>query len=196
MEPFRELLKKDGDFAWSGELQMAFDHTCQSIADKVVAGVKTFVLGRPTAVVTDWSKSGVGFVLLQKSCSCKVNTPLCCVDGWNPIYIGSRFCSGAESRYSAVEGELLGLLWALEKTRFWTLGCPDFTDQKPLVGLVRTVNLDSVGNPRLLPMLERMLRWRFSVTHVPGKKNRIPDALSRYPWAELAALAVLGAESH
>ena len=80
----------------------------------VVARVKTFVLGRPTAVVTDWSKSGVGFVLLQKSCSCKVTTPLCCVDGWNPIYIGSRFCSGAESRYSAVEGELLGLLWALE----------------------------------------------------------------------------------
>ena len=43
-------------------------------------------------------------------------------------------------------------------------------------------------------MLERMLCWRFSVTQVPGKKNRIPDALSRYPWAELAALAVLGAE--
>ena len=55
----------------------------------------------------------------------------------------------------------MGLLWALEKTRFWTLGCPDlmlFTDHKPLVGLVTTVNLDSVGNPRLLNMLRRMLR--------------------------------------
>ena len=39
-----------------------------------------------------------------------------------------------------------------------------------------------------------MLQWRFSVTHVPGKKYRILDALSRYPWAELAALAALGAE--
>ena len=91
----------------------------------------------------------------------------------------------------------MGLLWALEKTRFWTLGCPDlmlFTDHKPLVGLVRTVNLDSVGSPRLLPMLERMLRWRFSVTHIPGKKNRITDPLSRYIWAELAALALLVAD--
>ena len=96
-----------------------------------------------------------------------------------------------------MEGELWGLLWALEKTRFWTLGCPDlilFTDHKPLVGLVRTVNLDLVGNPGLLRMLERMLRWRFSATHVPGEKNMIPDALSCYPWAELAELAVLGAE--
>ena len=55
----------------------------------------------------------------------------------------------------------MGLLSALEKTRFWTLGYPDlmlFTDHKPIAGLVRTVNLDSMGNPRLLCMLERMLR--------------------------------------
>ena len=100
-------------------MQTAFEYAGQSIADKVVAGVKTFVLGRPTAVVTDRSKSGVGFVLLQKSCSCEVTTPLCCVDGWSPIYIESRFCSGSESMYSAVEAELLGLHWALAKTRFW-----------------------------------------------------------------------------
>ena len=61
-----------------------------------------------------------------------------------------KFLFWAESRYSAVEGELLGLLWALEKTRFLTLGCTDlmlFNDHKPLVGLVKMVNLDSVGNP-------------------------------------------------
>ena len=64
-----------------------------------------------------------------------------------------------------MEGELFGLLWALEKTKFRTLGCPDlklFTDQKPLVGLMKMANLDSVKNPRLLCMMERMLRWSFS----------------------------------
>ena len=78
----------------------------------------------------------------------------------------------------------MGLLLVLEQMRFCSFGCLDlmlFTDHKPLVGPVKTVILDSVGNPRLLRMLERMLRWRFSVTHVPGKKNRIPYALSRYP---------------
>ena len=81
--------------------------------------------------------------------------------------------------------------------RFWTLGCPHlmiFTDHKPLAGLVKTVNQDLVGNPRLLPILERKLRWGFNVTHLKGRKSRIPDGLSRYFWAELAALAVLGAE--
>ena len=90
MELFRELLKKDREFSWSVELQSAFEHAHQSIADKVVAGVKTFILGRPTAVVTVWSKSGVGFVLLQKSSFCKVTTTLCCVDGWSHISIGIK----------------------------------------------------------------------------------------------------------
>ena len=65
-----------------------------------------------------------------------------------------------------------------------------------LHGLVKLANLDLVGNPRLLCLLERMLRWKFSVTHFPGKKNRIPVALSRDPWDELAALVVLDAEFH
>ena len=57
--------------------------------------------------------------------------------------------------------------------------------------LVKTVNLDSAGNSRLLHMLERKLGWGFSVTQFLGKKNRISDALSRYRFTELAALAVL-----
>ena len=42
-------------------------------------------------------------------------------------------------------------------------------------------------NPRLLHVLKMKLGWRFSVTHIPGKKDRIP-------WAELTALAVLESE--
>ena len=75
--------------------------------------------------------------MLQKFFSCKVTNPLCYVDGCNPNYIGSWFCSRAWPRFFAVEGELFGLLWALKKSRFLTLGCPDlmlFTNHKPLVG--------------------------------------------------------------
>ena len=102
--------------------------------------------------------------------------------GWvEPPLQGWGFFSGAVSRYLDVEGELLGLLLALEKTRFWTLRCPDLmlcTDHKPLTGLVKTV-----GNPRVLRMLERMLRWRFSPTYLLGMMNRFPDPLSIYSWA-------------
>ena len=64
---------------------------------------------------------------------------LCCVNWWSPIYIRLRFCSGAEARHYEVEGELMGFLCVLEKTRFWTLGSPDLmllTDHMPLVGMV------------------------------------------------------------
>ena len=59
MEPFRDLLKKGEDYTWSAELQTAFEQACQSITDKVLAGVKTFLLGRQKALVTHLSKSGV-----------------------------------------------------------------------------------------------------------------------------------------
>ena len=59
---------------------------------------------------------------------------------------------------------------------------------------MKTVNLNLVGNTRFLHMLERMLSWTLSVTHIPRKKNRILDALSHYPWAELAGLEYWGAE--
>ena len=35
----------------------------------------------------------------------------------------SRFCTAAEAKYHPIEGELLGVTWALEKTSYYTLGC-------------------------------------------------------------------------
>ena len=61
--------------------------------------------------------------------------------------IGSRFCSATERNYDVIKGELLGLAWALEKTRHWTLGCPwllIFTDHKPLLGLLKQRDLEMV----------------------------------------------------
>ena len=66
--PFHELLVKDADYVSIARLQATFDFSSQSIADKVLEGVKTFVTRRTTALVTDWSKEGIGFVLLQKVC--------------------------------------------------------------------------------------------------------------------------------
>ena len=61
-------------------------------------------------------------------------------------------------------------------------------EYKPLVGMVKTANLDTVGNHYLLRMLESMLCWIFTVTHLPGKKDQIPIAMSWYPWEELAVV--------
>ena len=112
MLPFRELLKKGNTFCWSQELQDAFEKAKEKIVDLVKEGVKSFQINRVTVVNMDWSKIGVGFALLQKHCSCNGVDLKCCREGWKLCLVGSRFCSGVESRYAPVEGEALGMAWA------------------------------------------------------------------------------------
>ena len=95
---------------------------------------------------------------------------------------GSRFCTGAESRYAPVEGEAQGILWALENTKYYTLGNPHLliaTDHKPLIKLFGDKRLGDIPNPRLARLKEGTLRWEFKIAHIPGKLNHGPDILSR-----------------
>ena len=198
MEPFRGLLKKDSVYAWTPELQSSFEVAREEIVTLVKKGVQSFVIGAHTCLVTDWSKSGVGFVLWQKRCGCSKIHPTCCPTGWVMILCGSRYCTPAESRYHPIEGELLGVAWSLEKTRLYTLGCEKLlilVDHKPLLGLLTRRELGDIDNPRLEQLAERLLRWTFKIEHVAGAKNFAPDALSRSPGPhrdgpELGALGV------
>ena len=187
MLPFRNLLKPSTDFIWTQELQNAFEKSKEEITKAVEKGVKTFDMSKVTCLATDWSKQGIGFCLLQKVCNCTTITPVCCTSGWSLVFAGSRFTSGAESRYSPVEGEALGVAWALEKSKHFTLGCPDLyvaVDHKPLLKVLGDRHLEDIPNPRLLNLKEKTLRFKFSLVHVPGSKNNTPDATSRYPTGE------------
>ena len=97
---------------------------------------------------------------------------------------GSRFNSDAESRYAPIEGEALAVVWALEQSKFFTQGCDKLivaTDHKPLVGLLMDRTMDQVSNARLLRIKQKILLWKFTVIHVPGKTNYFTDATSRRP---------------
>ena len=111
------------------------------------------------------------------------------------IVCGSRFCTGAESRYHPIECELLAVAWALEKTRYYTMGCEKLlilVDHKPLLGLLTTQNLGDIENPRLQYLAERLLHWNFTIKHIAGTKNFGPDALSRSPTANHSHATVSG----
>ena len=72
---------------------------------------------------------------------------------------------------------------ALEKTRYFTLGCSHLiigTDHKPLLGLFKDRSLDGIDNPRLRRLKEKTFGWKFTMIHVPGRSHGGPDALSRY----------------
>jgi hypothetical protein len=184
MLPFRHLLKPGTSFDWTPELAQLFKTSKQKIVNAVVKGVKTFDMTRQTCLATDWSRTGMGFALLQRHCACTSATPLCCTGGWELTYAGSRFTTPAESRYHPVEGEALGAAWALHKTRHFTLGCRNLilaVDHKPLLKILGDRELADIENPRILNFKEKTLRWTFQVIHVPGVLHKIADAASRSP---------------
>ena len=194
MEPFRKLLSKNAVCAWDDHLQKSFETAKKEIVALVSSGVKSFNINSPTCIVTDWSKTGVGFALWQETCSCTKLHPSCCKDSWKLITCGSRFCTAAESRYHPIEGELLALAWGLQKTAYYTLGCENLialVDHKPLLGLLTTRNLGDIENPRLLHLAEKLIRWKFNLQHVAGAKNHTPDALSQYPVSPSGSVCAL-----
>jgi hypothetical protein len=105
--------------------------------------------------------------------------------------VGSRFTSGAESRYAPIEGEALALVDALEKARHFVLGCTNLivaVDHKPLLKTFSDRSLEDIPNPRLLNLKERSLRFDFRIVHIPGARNHAADAVSRRPVGDPAPL--------
>ena len=194
LAPLRGLLKqqdgKNTKFLWNEQLQQAFERSKEHITNSVREGICTFNPKRHTSLQCDWSKGGIGFLLLQKHCNCDLPAPhdpsmtQCCPSGWKLVYAGSRFTTDPESRYSPTEGEALAVAWALKTSRLFTLGCPKLmiiTDHKPLLGILNERDLESIKNPRLRRLKEHTLGYDFTIKHCPGKLHIGADALSRYP---------------
>ena len=185
MKPFRNLLKPNSVFKWTDNLDTLFEETKVIIVQEIQKGIEIFDKRRPTCLATDFSKEGIGFWLLQKRCNCTPTKPLCCHSGWKVTLVGSRFTSSAESRYAPIEGEALAVVDALEKTRHFVLGCPDFTiavNHRPLIKVFGDRSLvEAIPNPRLRNLKEKTLKYRFRIAHVPGIRHAAADALSRHP---------------
>ena len=87
-------------------MSRAFELAKEDIIKKIHEGVKMFVVGRKTALVTDWSKTGQALGLWQKHCQCEGEITIsCCRGGWRIVFMSSRFNNDAQSRYSTIEGE-------------------------------------------------------------------------------------------
>ena len=183
MGPFRHLLRPKNKFCWDEELEKVFQVSKREIVRQIAQGVRHFSMDLPTCLATDYSGTGVGFMLLQKHCSCQGVTPTCCRTGWQLALVGSRFLHDAETRYAPIEGECLAVAYALHQTRYYTLGCESLTvatDHKPLLGLLNDRSLADIANRRLLN-LKKTLGYKFDIIHVPGRQQLGADAASRYP---------------
>ena len=170
MLPFRDFVKQVSKFARNQSLEDAFKDSQRVIIDLVQKGVTTFDKDQITCLAPDWSKKGIGKLLLQKHCQ---KTPICCTEGWHLIFAGSRFCTGAERKYAPIEGEAAAIV---------------VTEYEPLKGLFGDRDLSKIQNPWLFRLKEKTLRYRFSIQHCPRKWHRGSDAVYCHPVVMLQTL--------
>ena len=182
MAPFRQLLSSKLPFAWSQELDLAFQKSKAEIIRQCSLGVRKFEPHRLSALATDWSRSAVGCWLTQKFCDCEAEIPGCCESGWQTVHVASKFNSPAVSRYHPIEGEAFAAAWALDKCKLFVLGHQKLilaVDHKPLLAILGNQELTDVLNPRLMNFKLKSLAYRFKPIHVPGKKHVVADTMSR-----------------
>ena len=169
-QPIRELLKTESDWAWGSMQQRAFEELRRELSSATV--LAQYCPNKKTKVAADASSFGLGGVLSQKQQS----------GDWRPVAFISRSMVEAERRYAQIEKEALALTWACERFQSYLIGM-DFliqTDHKPLISLLGSRALDDLP-PRILRFRLRLLRFTYTIEHVPGKNLVTADALSRAP---------------
>ena len=168
-QPLRELLGKKQSWLWGPAQDDAFQAVKEELAKPTTLAL--YDQNAPTKITADASAYGLGAVILQKH-----------EDNWKPIAYASKSMTETERRYSQIEKEALALVWACEKFSDYVLGkkIQLETDHKPLVPLFGKTNLDCLP-PRILRFRLRLIRFNYSISHVPGKELYTADALSRAP---------------
>ena len=152
---------------WTEEAQEAF-HRVQHAFDHIPTlfipnGQDPFILE------TDASRSGIGAVLLQKSCGIE-----------RPVGYYSKGLSHAESNYSIYKLELFAVVSAVKHFRIYLSHQPFTirTDNQALTWFRRQQVPPGDVIARWFATLEQ---FTFTIVHLPGEQNQIADELSRKP---------------
>ena len=168
--PLRELLEKDRVWLWYIAQQKAFEEVKDALMTAPV--LTLYDLSRETTVSADASCYGLGAVLMQRQLKGTMK----------PVTYISRSLTPMEQKYIQIEKEALAFTWACERFSDYLVGLQFHieTDHKPLVPLFSTKNLDELPI-RVQRFRMRMMRYSFTISHVPGKTLTVADTLSRAP---------------
>ena len=168
-EPLRSLLVQRNQWMCGPSQKVAFENIKKELTQ---APALAFYLDRETVLSADASSFRLGAVLCQRQ-----------PDGYlKPVAYASRSLSPTECRYAQVEKEALAITWSAERFSNYLIG-KEFlveTDHKPLVPLLGQKGLDKLP-PRIQRFRMRLLRFQYSIVHIPGKDFHTADALCRQP---------------
>ena len=146
--PLRAIEKKGTEFYWDRNLQDCYDNIKRLVAEDVTLAY--YDRNKPVTIQTDYSKQGVGAVLVQ--------------DG-RPVHYGSKALAGGEADYAPIEGEMLAIVYATQKWHHYLYG-RNFTvetDHKPLID-IKNKNI-ALAPPRIRGMLMTTSPYNFQLVH-------------------------------
>ena len=155
--PLTDLTKAKVSWKWSRVEEESFVKLKATLASSPILRLPDF--GRQFVVTTAASDVPVGAILDQDF-----------GHGLQTVAFASRKLNNAESRYSAYERELLGIIWALGQWRHYFQSTHPIivrTDYSPLRYLP---NQNSV-NIGIWKWLSIMQGYHLEIQHIPGRVN-------------------------
>ena len=183
-DKLRPLLRKENEkkklknirvpvkkFEWGPEYTEVFEKIKQAVAN--IAKLNYYDPIRATRVKCDASHSGLGASLEQQTEK----------DEWIPTSFASRYPNNQEKKYSTNELELLEIVWAVDRFKYYLLGkkLVIVTNHKALTSALEGNRSNKTYQSRLTRWVDRLLPYQFKIVHIPGKDMGIVDYLSREP---------------
>lgn len=162
--PLRELLKKNAIFLWT------------ELHDKVITEIKHHILNSKILAPFDVTQE----IIIQCDAS-QYGLGCCLLQNGRPISFASRSLSSAERNYSQIEKEMLSIIFACQKFKFYTYGrtVKVVNDHKPLLGIMKK-EIHKIPSAKLQRMRLKLLNFDIRLEHAPGKSIVLADYLSRY----------------
>ena len=155
-------MKDNVHYTWEPEHEHAFKSVKQVIV--LPCNLHYFNHKADTEIQCDASLKGLSGCMLQNG---------------QPVSYASKSLTDTGSRYSNIEREMLGVVFALTRFHRYTYGraVTVVTDHKPLESLNKRNINDCPA--RLQRMLRRLQCYTYTIVYRPGSKIPVPNCLSR-----------------
>ena len=180
MEPLKPLFSGKNIYVYNAKLEEALDEVKKILCGPQV--LKRLDLAKQTVLLTDASKKGLGYVLIQPQTTTEeaneeevlqgtVRHILKRIPKGKLITCGSRFLSKAEKNYAMSEQGLLVLQWATNEPSVYLVGSQFTTtiDHLYLLSIVNGKNLDAHTNSRIQRILAKLIIHYFKLFWTNGK---------------------------
>lgn len=155
-------LTEKGAFEWLESTQQCFEHFKQLMSSCPMLALPDFI--KPFEMHCDTKGDGIGTVLMQEK---------------HPIAHESRKLWGLEKSYSIYDREMLAIMHALAKFRFYLVG-GNFVIKIDHNSITYFMNQRDL-NDRQQKWITKLQAYDFGIEYVKGKKNVVADALLRRP---------------